>query len=218
MADNIPHTYIAKRISNEMNANRNTRVFPNWDQAIVLNEFTYPWPEERAGNITFRALWNDFRFYFRFDVLSSDVKVFSETNHKMEVIESDRVEIFFRTDSNLNPYYCLEMDPLGRMLDYRARYYRQFEYNWQWPDEDQIGITASVSEAGYAVEGSISMASLNQLSLLTGHELQAGLYRGECTGITEKKGRFKWISWVKPESEKPDFHIPSSFGVIKLQE
>jgi hypothetical protein len=27
-----------------------------------------------------------------------------------------------------------------------------------------------------------------------------------------------WISWLKPTSETPDFHIPSAFGTLVLSE
>ena len=34
-----------------------------------------------------------------------------------KVIGSDRVEIFFAPELDLQPYYCLEMDPRGEVLD-----------------------------------------------------------------------------------------------------
>ena len=66
------------------------------------------------------------------------------------------------------------------------------------------------------VEGSITLASLRDLDLLNNDELQAGLFRGECLKAGDTQSSFSWISWVKPDSDHPDFHIPSSFGVIKL--
>ena len=46
--------------------------------------------------------------------------------------------------------------------------------------------------------------------------LKAGLYRGEYVTLPNGKIDTKWISWVMPDSEEPDFHIPSSFGILKL--
>jgi hypothetical protein len=134
----------------------------------------------------------------------------------MEVVDSDRVEIFFKSDDRLDPYYCLEMDPLGRVLDYRASFYRKFEYNWQWPGSNQLQIKSDYTDQGYTIEGSITMASLKELNLLKNNELQAGLFRGECLKMRDPESTFSWISWIKPESVRPDFHIPSSFAVIKL--
>jgi hypothetical protein len=188
----------------------------NWDQALDLTGFSYPWSVLPPPLMAFRALWNDTYFYFRFDVETSRALTYVHDNNKMEVTDSDRVEIFFRTDERLNPYYCLEMDPLGRVLDYRSAFYRKFEYEWQWPGNNQLQIESNFTRGGYTVAGSITIASLKELNLLNNNELQAGLFRGECLNVRDPQSSFSWISWVKPESDHPDFHIPSSFGVIKL--
>lgn len=192
-------------------------ILPDWSSANLLRDFTYPWISETVPKMSFRALWDDLRFYFRFDVEDKNVFTVSETNHKMEVLNSDRVEIFFRINSRLNPYYCLEIDPLGRILDYKAFYYRRFDYKWQWPGKKQIMVHVSQTDPGYCVEGWLTLYSLRKLLLLQNNTLQAGLFRGQCLGLNEEKGRFRWISWVPPSSEKPDFHIPSSFGMIRLE-
>jgi len=127
------------------------------------------------------------------------------------------VEIFFRVNSSLNPYYCLEMDPLGRILDYKAVYYRQFDYEWKWPGKNQIMVHAIRTDPGYCVEGWLTLDSLRKLSLLQKNTLQTGLFRGQCMGQIGEKRQFRWISWIHPDSEKPDFHIPSSFGIILLE-
>jgi|WetSurSiteA1Bulk_404760.scaffolds.fasta_scaffold03225_6 hypothetical protein len=166
--------------------------------------------------MTFRALWDDLNFYFRFDVTGSGILTFVKDNYKMEVVDSDRVEIFFRADDQLNPYYCLEMDPLGRLLDYKARFYRQFEYDWQWPGSRNISVKSGPTASGYFVEGMITLESLKKLHLLNNNALQAGLFRGQCIRLPDPEAEFRWISWIRPESENPDFHIPSAFGIIKL--
>jgi hypothetical protein len=181
-----------------------------------LHDFSYPWLNEVSPEMAFRALWDDSFFYFRFDVVSPNTLVYRCSDDKMEVIRSDRVELFLRTDSHLNPYYCLEMDPAGRILDYRARFYRQFEYDWKWPGTGHLMIKAAMTPSGYSVEGKISLLSLQQLSLLQNHELQAGLFRGYCYGPSITLSQLRWISWVVPDSAKPDFHIPSAFGTIKF--
>jgi hypothetical protein len=183
---------------------------------MVLTDFCYPWSVQPPPVMSFRSLWDDERFYFRFDVKSTDVRTYSKDNHKMEVVDSDRVEIFFRSNERLDPYYCLEMDPHGRILDYKACFYRIFDYEWQWPGHDQLNVKSAQIESGYIVEGSITLTSFRDLALLNNNELQAGLFRGECLKVRDPQSGFSWISWVKPDADHPDFHIPSSFGVIRL--
>ena len=192
-------------------------MFPDWNEAEILRDFHYPWLPEVCPDITFRALWNKNAFYFRFDVIAENVLVFHQSTDKMEVIDSDRVELFLRSDQQMVPYYCLEMDPLGRILDYRATYYRQFEYNWHWPEAKHLHIESNYTTNGYVVEGSITLNSLRNLLLLKNNTLQAGLFRGECLKSNSANSNFRWISWVHPDSVKPDFHIPTAFGELKLQ-
>ena len=188
-----------------------------WDKAQVVSDFYFPWNNEKAPLTEFRALYNSEYFFFRYDVEDKQVLTFVDQDHKMEVVDSDRVEIFFRKDSDLNPYYCLEMDARGRVLDYTAKFYREFDFEWQWPDG--LDVKASETKSGYVVEGAINLDSLRELGILVNNKMEAGLYRGLCTNlpVNNIEANFKWISWVKPDSEQPDFHIPSSFGVFCLE-
>lgn len=190
---------------------------PLWRAAEELTDFTYPWEKERSPSTTFKALHNESWLYCLFEVEDPDMKIFQDTNDKSEVAASCRAELFFRSDDRLDPYYCLEIDPLGRVLDYKATYHRNFNFNWSWPDG---GLTVKTSRTtkGYIVEFAVSKASLKKLGLLNDQRLEAGLYRGDCVTTSEGKEDFRWISWVKPDSKTPDFHIPSSFGILLLEE
>jgi hypothetical protein len=212
--------YIVKRIAPNQLTVEGRIMNPIWEQANINSDFTFPWEDEEAPKTTFRALCDNENLYFRFDVQDDNVLTHVREDHKMEVVDSDRVEIFFRQDDKLNPYYCLEMDARGRVLDYMTKYYRDFDYEWQWPQINSLSIKASEKKGGYVVEGFISLDSLKELGLLKNNQLEAGLYRGYCMNLPEenKAANLRWISWVKPDSDKPDFHMPSSFGKLVLEE
>lgn len=211
-------TYTVNKIKNDCLNISGEHMDSVWNEAEVNTDFSYPWENCEAPLTTFRALYDDENFYFRFDVEDENVLTFVDQNHKMEVVDSDRVEIFFRRDKELNPYYCLEMDAHARVLDYVTNYYRKFDYNWAWP-ENKLEVKASNNDKGYVVEGSIKLSSLRELGLLNGNVLEAGLYRGYCMELPaqDKEADLRWISWVKPDAEEPDFHIPSSFGKLILK-
>jgi hypothetical protein len=211
--------YNVKRIASNQLTVEGTIMNPIWEQANINSDFSFPWEDEEAPKTTFRAFCDNENFYFRFDVQDDNVLTHVREDHKMEVVDSDRVEIFFRQDDKLNPYYCLEMDARGRVLDYTTRYYRDFDYEWQWPQIDNLSIKASGKKDGYVVEGFISLYSLKELGVLKNNQLEVGLYRGYCMSLPEenKAANLRWISWVKPDSDKPDFHIPSSFGKLVLE-
>jgi len=211
-------TYSVKRIASNQLTIKGKLMNPIWEQANVTSDFSFPWEEQTPPTTSFRALYDDAYFYFRFDVEDDNVLSHVKEDHKMEVVDSDRVEIFFRQDAKLNPYYCLEMDARGRVLDYVTRYYRDFDYEWQWPGSDNLSVKASENKEGYTVEGAISLSSLKELGLLKNNELEAGLYRGYCMQLPNPEAELRWISWVNPAVEEPDFHIPSSFGKLSLEQ
>lgn len=191
---------------------------PLWKQANELSDFTYPWENEQPPHTLFRALHNKDWLYCLYDVKDDNINVYVNTNDKSEVVHSDRVEIFFRKDERMSPYYGLELDPLARVLDYEAEYHRKFKGEWSWP-AGQLIVKSNRRKDGYTVEIAISKKSLNQLGILKSKTIEAGLFRGNCLEISLKdESKIKWISWVKPASETPDFHIPSAFGVLMLED
>jgi hypothetical protein len=198
---------------------RNGRVDPDdtlWNSAKTLSEFVYPWEHGEPPNMEFRALHDGQWLYCYFKVRDQGVLTYVKESTKEEVLYGDRVEIFFAADNKLDAYYCLEIDPNGRVYDYHASHYRKFNAGWQWPD-GQLRIRAGKSESGYEVAVAIGMKSLKDLRLLHHDTLTAGIFRGKCMEINLNEDRMRWISWVRPESATPDFHIPSAFGTLILQ-
>ncbi len=193
---------------------------PNWQVAQVLTDFSFPWSTRAPSATEFRAVWDTQQWYFRFDVADSDVVLSNGADAMQKVIGSDRAEIFFSTGPDLNPYFGIEIDARGEVLDYAARYHRQM--NWDWTCEGLV-VAASLTHTGYVVEGRIPLATFRKLSCLhrddTGEYLQAGLYRAEFSRDPGGGAVIEdWMSWVDPQVAAPDFHVPTSFGMIRLSE
>ena len=217
--DQVNHdikTYTVKRIQDELRITGKGDN-PLWVDAIELSDFIYPWENEQPPLTSFKALHNKDWLYCLFRAKDDNINLFVDKNVKSEVGSSDRVELFFKIDDNLSPYFGLEMDPLGRVMDYRATYYRNFDSSWSWPAGEMV-IKTDLRKDGYTVELAFSKKSLTTLGLLKAKRLLAGVYRGNCIALKGKEATLKWISWVKPDSKTPDFHIPSSFGVLMLED
>jgi hypothetical protein len=188
-----------------------------WSKATLLTDFSFPWEAEKAPGTSFSALWDGEWLYCLYQVKDDSVITIVNKNNKLEVGACDRVEIFMMRDSTMLPYYyCLEMDATARVLDYRASYYRKMDYGWNWPT-GQFKIKTAAVKDGYTVEIAINIHTLRELGLLQNKRLRAGLFRAERKSIKEGTAGIHWISWVKPNSVKPDFHIPSAFGVLELE-
>jgi hypothetical protein len=217
MATLTPHknkSYAVKQIAGELEITGKGDN-PLWKKANELSDFSYPWEKEKAPVTKFRALHNDGWLFCLFDVSDDNITVHVDKNDKSEVGSSCRAEIFFRINDKLSPYYGLEMDPNARVMDYKAEFYRKFDSNWSWP-AGHLKIRSNKRKDGYTIELAISKSSLKELGLLKNKTLEAGLYRGDCQMVNDTCA-FKWISWVKPDSATPDFHIPSSFGILQLE-
>ncbi len=212
--DSGTKTYEVHRLSSEMVIN-GFGTSDHWNQAALLTDFRLPWRDQLAEPTTFRALWDDSHFYFLYQVIDLDVVTPGDPNDPRGVLPSDRIEIFFKVDGGMDPYYCLEMDPLGRVFDYKGQYYRNSDFGWSWP-KGQLEVLANKTSDGYIVEGKIGLQSLRELGILEGTDMDAGLFRGDYYHTSADETDVRWISWVLPDSDHPDFHIPSAFGKLVL--
>lgn len=187
----------------------------SWTDANLLTDFTFPWEQREAPSTEFRALWDETHLHFRFDCTDEDLVLPDAATAKDRVLGSDRVEIFLAPDLSLKPYYCLEMSPRGDVLAYEASFYREMNWDWQC-----VGLDLSAHIAGnrYTVTGSLPLDTLRALNVLKpgASSFFAGLYRAEFHRRADGTVHSGWMPWVNPQTERPDFHVPASFGVFEL--
>lgn len=199
---------------NHMNFNESMSV-PFFEEANCLTDFCSAWNEDPISKIEFRALWNLENFFFNFRVFDTDIYLDQKNDSFDSIGNSDRVELFFRTNESLNPYFCLEMDASGRLMDFKARPNKNFDFDWKWPKID-LDIKTSKDEISFTVEGRISIQSLRELNLIQDNSIEAGVYRAKFSKNEKQEYEPTWISWVNPNTETPNFHIASSFGKFRL--
>jgi hypothetical protein len=186
----------------------------HWGQAVTRNDFTFPWRDNPAPRTVFRTLMDATHFYFAFEADDADIVIDKTWTGKATVGGEDRVELFFAGQRRLEEYYCLEIDPLARVMDFRAQYHHQFDLSWSCPGLD---VAASINDTGYVVEGRIPLATLRAMQPFNEGDQDRflfGLYRAEFSHKADGTVDEAWISWKQPDSETPDFHIPSSFGAL----
>ena len=210
-------TYIVKHIKESQLQIDGSGTNPLWDKATILTDFCSPWDTEKIKEIEFKALCDDDYLFFCFKVQDSQVYIDTTDSSKASINNSDRVELFFRSDKNLDPYYCLEIDPTPRIMDFKARPDKQFDFDWNWPAKD-IEVKSSIKENYFIVEGKISIDSLVKFDLLKDGKIETGIYRAKYN--QQKDGSFEptWITWVNPNTETPNFHTLTSFGFLNLED
>jgi hypothetical protein len=102
-------------------------------------------------------------------------------------------------------------------MDFKAYPERNFDYDWKWPKKE-IEVTTSKDDISFTVQGRISIQSLRDLNLIQNNTIEAGVYRAKFSLAQNLQYEPTWISWVNPNTEKPNFHIASSFGKFVLVE
>src|SRR5436190_4228035 len=179
-----------------------------WQRAEVLRAISFPWSERAAPTTEFRAVADDESLYFAFDVSDDDVIVQKVFSGESTVDREDRVEIFFACDAALERYFCLEIDPLGRVHDYAASHYRKFDSSWKCAGLQAAG---KLRPGGYTVEASMPLKTLAELMgrpVAAGGSLRIGIFRAEFRRGALGDADDNWLSWIKPAAAKPDFHVP----------
>lgn len=185
------------------------------ESAAVLRDFRFPWEMRPAPATEFRALHDGTQVHFCFDCADEDL-VLAEGDARERVLGSDRVELFFAADARLDPYQCFEMEPRGGVLAYRGRFHRQFDWNWQGPD---LHVQSSVGDGRYQVCGRLPLEVLRDWEVLRpgSNEVLAGVHRAEFSHRPDGSVQPGWMTWVDPQTERPDFHVPSAFGLWVLE-
>ena len=188
----------------------------SWKQATTLTNLLAHWNDNFELQTKFKAVHDESALYFYFNVEDDDI--FLEQNFEDEesnAVRSDRVELFLRHPTNVNPYFSFEMDASGRLFDSKGIFDGPIDESWNI-DRELFHFETELSETGYVVEGVIQKSVLRELGLIsTTGTIAVGVYRGN---YHSDSSTIEWISWIKPESEKPKFHIPSSFGTFIFDE
>ena len=188
-----------------------------WDKAETLCDFISAWDNQNICRTEFKSIWDKKNIYFLFIVHDDSIHIETRDNSFESIGKSDRVELFFRTDAGLNPYYCLEIDPTLRIMDFKAYANKEFDFNWNWPKTD-LRVKSSIEENNFSVEISISIKSLIKLNLIKDGKMEVGIFRAKYIGQENSKYNPIWISWVNPNTEKPNFHTSTSFGILHLMQ
>ncbi|MNF25193.1 hypothetical protein D3C84_58030 [compost metagenome] len=149
-----------------------------WNEASTLNHFVSPWQSEKQSEIEFKALWDGKKLFFCFTVFDTVIHIEKKDDSFESINNSDRVELFFRPDDSLNPYYCLEIDTDGRLMDFIAYPNKNFDFDWNWPKND-IAIKSCINKNNFTVEGEISIASLNRFHLIKDNKIETGIFRAK---------------------------------------
>ena len=209
--------YFVKLISQESSFISNNNNEELWERADVLTDFVSPWSKTPINRTEFRALWDKKHLFFRFKCYDSDLHINLKDDSFESIGQSDRVELFIRSNKSMSPYYCFEIDTQSRVMDFKALPNRNFDMSWSLP-KSSIEIKRHKGLDYFIIEGRLKVETLKELSLINSNSstplMEVGVYRAKYNKDLSGNYSPTWITWVDPKVTLPDFHLPSSFGTF----
>ena len=178
--------------------------------AASIDGLLAPWDALEDDNTLFRCFSDEESFYFTYEVVDPTPTYSEDFSGEDQVENEDRVEIFFSPKQSMDNYYCAEIDPLGRVLDYSGHYYRDLDYGWNFSTMRLLG---ELTENGYIVAGKVSKAELREL----GCDLECGFWMGVFRADYRPDLSVNWYSAVSTDDISPDFHKPDVLFFTKIR-
>jgi len=170
--------------------------------------FYAPW--DGLADDDYVNLWTDAdSLYCDYYITDTTIALNDRFEQELDFDGQDRIELFFSPRPEMNIYYCAEVDPAGRIMDYSSHYYRQFDYEW---DFQTMNITAEHTPADFHIRISISKNELRELGLDLENDIYMGLFKADYHPGTPEN----WYSVVYEDRQKPDFHIPSQLFPARI--
>ena len=184
-----------------------------WEKAKILDDFLLPWDDKIPQQTKFRALYDRNNLYILFQAEDLNLIIKDTITKELDITEEDRLELYFSKDITMEDYYCLEIDPLGRILDYQASFYRNFNNHW---NINRIQIAGNIFKEAYQLEIAIPVNCINEMGIDISEDFYIGLFRAD---LEDSSSVIKenWISWRDPQSPEPDYHIPEALGLIRFE-
>ncbi len=181
-----------------------------WTKVPVSRTFHAPWSGLKDDS-RFQCYLSKNYFYFKFQVNDPTLTLKRPFRKKLDVAEEDRVEIFMSATADMKVYYCMEMDPDGKALDYKAGYYRKFDYDWSFASLEMETQKAADLKS-YTVAGRLSTAEMKRLGI-SPQKFYLGVFRADFD--TPKK--VVWYSLLRKYRKTADFHLPEMLFMATSQ-
>lgn len=183
----------------------------NW----VAEGLYAPWDGLENGTKLYCCCDEEY-LYFNYTAQDCTLVIDEERSCERVVDDEDRIEIFFCPDKAMKQYYAAEIDPLGRIMDYSAHYYRDLDFSWGFKTMTATGSFirgGNGNPSGYEVSGRVSLEELRSLGIPTdGSTFYLGVFQADF----HRDGTANWYSRVPTGDKSPDFHKPDVLFPAKI--
>ena len=170
-----------------------------WKSIRMHRTFYAPW-SKLTDKTTFQCYFSNKYLYFKFRVEDSTLTIKDVILKKTDIAPEDRAEIFLSPTKDMEKYYCMEVDPKGRNMEYLAVYKRENDYSWSF---QTLQLQTEIKTWGYYVAGRLTLQEMKDL----GFDIIA-FYMGAFRADFKTSKSVVWYSLLKTSDKSPNFHKP----------
>lgn len=170
--------------------------------------------EGGMDDTAFSAKVDEKTFSFRFEVHDSTMVVTDVLKEEFDTAYEDRVEVYIAPVADRSkPYFCLEVDAKGRILDYRVDPTDKFDFKWNFKSAKA---EPEALKGGYAVSCQVDRKELESLGI-DFSEYYLAVFRADLqVAFGTKNGPpIKWYSAMPPPSKTAHFHQSGHFFLCR---
>lgn len=218
-------------VYNVSRLNQSMKIDADWDKPqwqnikpVEINNFMGDIPKFRPITQA-KMMYDEDNLYLIFRVKDRYVRCI-EKDYNGLVYEDACVEFFFSPDPGFpERYFNLEINCGGTpLMRYNIVPRKEFKL-LEKVDFEKIEIAHSLPKivdpeikepVTWTIEYRLSLAMLEKFSKIT-HPKQGVTWRANFYKIAEKGSNVHFITWAVIEREKPDFHLPQFFGILKFE-
>ena len=192
---------------------------PSWAAAPMIDDFVFPWYTSGAKDRTeAHLLWDDEALYVAFRAYDPHISAV-HTERDDPVSRDDCVEVFIAPDTaDVSIYYNFEFNALGTILDRSPR------------DGRSSGWNAEGLRVAIQIDGTLNDETDTDSLWTTEIAIPFDTFEGFAPRLPPEDGdlwrlnlyrtggavNLQYITWSDTGTEKPQFHAPQGFGVVRF--
>ncbi|MGH9406032.1 MAG: carbohydrate-binding family 9-like protein [Terriglobia bacterium] len=190
-----------------------------WQRAD-WKSFDDDWAGKRAypmSRTRIASCWTPANIYFGFHCDYTKLNVYQNADPEREkygLWERDVVEVFMNPDpARMNHYYEFEVSPNNLWIDLEINLDRKPFGNARW-DSGYTHAT-HVGRKVWTCEMRIPIARMmpSGFEIRAGSEWRLNFFRADGQGEGDQR---RLLSWSPTLTAKPNFHVPSRFGLVRF--
>ncbi len=164
------------------------------------------------------SLWSDTHVYFAFWCKYFALNVYKGEGRRHKrwgLWNRDVVEVFLNPQpERVNHYYEFEVAPDNQWIDLEIDLDKKPFNNAGWASRFEHATRINSRNRAWTCEMRIPFESMNVREVRRDAEWRGNFYRADGPGENTQR---RLLCWSPVFGEKPNFHVPTRFGIIKFQ-